>query len=1186
MVNKDDSYWMNNKALLFTVLFTIVQLVFGAFQSSLVSKAYAEGYIIKTIVGTGKAGYSGDGESATAAQLYEPRGLVIDNSGNLLIADTVNFKIRKVDSDGVITTIAGNGTEGNSGDDGPATEAQLAHPYGMAIDNSGNLFIADDGNHRVRKVDSKGRITTIAGVGGYGEGCGYSGDNDSATAAKLCSPRGLVIDNSGNLFIADNWNNRVRKVDKGTITTIAGNGAGNYSGDDGLATKATLYGPTDLAIDNGNLFFTDSFNHRIRKVDSDGVITTIAGFGARGQGGGYSGDNGPATEAQLNTPQQLVIDSSGNLFIADTYNHRIRKVDSDGTITTIAGNGTKGYSGDNGPATEAQLSTPHGLAIDNSGNLFIADTANHRIRMLSPAYNITYNGNGHDAGAVPSDSAYYEKGTSVTVYGNMGNLTKANHTFAGWNTKADGSGITYMEDAQFPMGAGDMTLYAKWEANQYTVTYDGNGSTGGTPPNAMSYEYNANVIVAGQGSLVKSGYVFAGWNTAADGKGVNYAANDTFIMGSSPITFYAKWIEKQAPIVSDYQEATMKNTQVNGAVAATDADGDPLTYTKGSDPTNGTVQVNLDGTWLYTPNTDYVGKDSFTVLVNNGYGGSATSTITITIQKPPSTEAIVQTGLIVGVSDTKATFSGTVISDGDSPVTERGFVYSTDRNVTTADTIVISGSGTGVFTADVTGLNPDTTYYVRAYAENENGIAYGSIVSFLTTSTPRPIFNQKPVATNVDVTGTKMVGSTLTGSYAYQDVDGDAEAKSTYKWYQASDQNGTNAVPITGATNTTYKPAPDDIGKYIAFEVTPIATTGDTIGIATMSPYVGPIKSPEGSTNNAGGSESSGGGTILPPKNAYYILASVGGIIEYEGAKIVIPATALRRNFTVVIKKEAGTSNLLIQENSKLISDVYEITKDQAGNFDKAVTITLPFDKSKYDETNFTVSIVLFNAATKEWAELENVKLDIVSGKVSGEVNHFTKFAVLATKKEELTVQEQIETIQPLKDSFTDIKGHWAEKEIEGLVSKGIIKGFPDGTFMPNNNISRAEFASITVRALGLTCEQGKTFADTTSHWAKDCISTAVANGIAAGLGADKFTPNDSITREQMAVIIARAAKLDVQEAGTAFKDDTEISAWAKSFIAAVAKHQLVGGFPDGTFNPKGKATRAEAVVMITRLLK
>jgi len=265
---------------------------------------------------------------------------------------------------------------------------------------------------------------------------------------------------------------------------------------------------------------------------------------------------------------------------------------------------------------------------------------------------------------------------------------------------------------------------------------------------------------------------------------------------------------------------------------------------------------------MYTQNADYVGTDVFTVEVNNGKGGIATSTITVTIQKPPSTVANVQTGVVVSVSDTDAIFSGTVTSDCGAEVTERGFVFSTDMNVTTADTIVISGSGTGAFTADVTGLNPNTTYYVRAYAENENGNAYGLAESFTTTNTPVPTFNQKPVATNVEVSGTKMVGSTLTGSYTYQDGDGDPEAYSTYKWYRASDQGGSNLAEITGATNPTCKLIPDDIGKYNDFEVIPLATTtGDTIVISVSSSFTGPIQGVPTSSDNDNENGNNGGGS-------------------------------------------------------------------------------------------------------------------------------------------------------------------------------------------------------------------------------------------------------------------------------------------------------------------------------------
>ncbi len=278
----------------------------------------------------------------------------------------------------IITTVAGNGTAGFSGDSGPATSASLDEPLGVAVDGAGNLFIADRGNHRIRKVSTNGTITTVAGNGT----ADFSGDSGPATSASLDRPYGVAVDGAGNLFIADRWNERIRKVGaNGTITTVAGNGTFGFSGDSGPATSATLNGPRGVAVDDaGNLFIADYDNHRIRKVSANGIITTVAGNGTRG----FSGDDGPATSASLFFPTGVAVDGAGNLFIADFGNQRIRKVSANGTITTVAGNGTEDFSGDSGPATSASLALPHSVAVDGAGNLFIADSDNHRIRKVGP----------------------------------------------------------------------------------------------------------------------------------------------------------------------------------------------------------------------------------------------------------------------------------------------------------------------------------------------------------------------------------------------------------------------------------------------------------------------------------------------------------------------------------------------------------------------------------------------------------------------------------------------------------------------------------------------------------------------------------------------------------------------------------------------------------------------------------
>jgi sugar lactone lactonase YvrE len=327
------------------------------------------------------------GGLASAAQLYYPSGVAIDSAGNLYIADWVNNRIRMVTPAGIISTIAGNGIEGYSGDGGPATAAQLNKPSGVAVDSAGNIYIADVENHRIRKVTTTGIISTVAG-----ETEGYSGDGGLATAAQLRLPYDVVFDSAGNRYIADS--NRIRKVTTaGIISTVAGVSINGFGGDGGLATAAKLGEPMGIAVDStGNLYIADLHNHRIRMVTPTGIISTIAGNG----NWGYTGDGGLATAAQLNNPSGMAVDSAGNLYIADSYNNRIRKVTTAGIISTVAGNGTEGYGDDAGLATSARLHAPSGMAIDFSGNLYIADGGNNRIRKVTTAGIIsTVAGNGN-----------------------------------------------------------------------------------------------------------------------------------------------------------------------------------------------------------------------------------------------------------------------------------------------------------------------------------------------------------------------------------------------------------------------------------------------------------------------------------------------------------------------------------------------------------------------------------------------------------------------------------------------------------------------------------------------------------------------------------------------------------------------------------------------------------------------
>jgi len=340
------------------------------------SASYAATNAIFTIAGTGVAGFSGgDGTLAVAAQLNQPYSVSATPDGGFLLADFANNRVRRVSALGTITTVAGNGTAGYSGDDGPATLAKLYGPASVSATADGGFLIAEAYNHRIRRVSPAGTITTVAG----GLGAGYGGDGGPATTAKLLYPFAVAATPDGGFLVADTYNHRIRRVSPaGTITTIAGVGTSGFSDDDRLATTAKLYYPFGVAAAaGGSVLIADTYNNRIRRVTPDGTITTIAGNASVGFIGG-----GPATSASLYRPFGIASLADGGFLIADTYNHRIRRVSPSGTISTVAGTGTAGFSSDGGPATAAQINYAYGVATTADGGFLIPDRQNHRVRFV------------------------------------------------------------------------------------------------------------------------------------------------------------------------------------------------------------------------------------------------------------------------------------------------------------------------------------------------------------------------------------------------------------------------------------------------------------------------------------------------------------------------------------------------------------------------------------------------------------------------------------------------------------------------------------------------------------------------------------------------------------------------------------------------------------------------------------
>ena len=439
---------------------------------------------VSTFAGTGTAGSTGDGGPASAAQINQPFAFAVDRPGNVFIGEYGGARVRKVTLDGTISTVAGNGQFGTGGDGGPATSAQIAD-MGIAVDQAGDLYIAD-GVSLIRKVSPDGVISTVAGGGSPLA----AQDGVSATAVWLFKPNSVAVDAAGNVYISDGWRNQVRKVTTdGIIHTVAGTGAAGYLlgpgrnaassqlsypsgvdldaarklyiahyensvvrkvdgqgrismfasapiGDGGPATSALL-SPTAVALDgHGNTYVNDGLG-RIRKIDGTGIITTAAGTGEQG----FVADRVAANTAPLNSPGELGVGLAGDLFIADTGNHRVRKVGADGIISTVAGSGTAEFSGDGGPAASAQLSSPSGVAVDGAGNLYIADTANHRIRKVTVGGTITTvagNGTAGYTGNGPASTAEFSSPTSLVV-DSAGNLYVADTgNFAIRRISADG----------------------------------------------------------------------------------------------------------------------------------------------------------------------------------------------------------------------------------------------------------------------------------------------------------------------------------------------------------------------------------------------------------------------------------------------------------------------------------------------------------------------------------------------------------------------------------------------------------------------------------------------------------------------------------------------------------------------------------------------------------------------------
>lgn len=664
--------------------------------------------VITTVAGTGIVGDRGDGGAATSAQLSAPSGITIDGLGNLYIADPQAGRVRRVDPTGVITTVAGSGTQGFGGDGAAATSAQLAQPRGVAIDGLGNLYVADTQNHRVRRIDAvTGVITTLAGDGT--PGVAGHGDGGLATGARLSSPEGIAVDGTGTLYVADTGHHAIRRIDgvTGTITTVAGTGAAGVGGDDVPATTAPLHDPRRVALDPlGNLLIADSTNDRIRRVDRiTGRVTTIAGVTVPG----FSGDGGPAVLAQLATPSDVAVDPLGTVYIADSVNGRARVVDATtGIITTIAGTGALGFGGTGGAATSTVVLLPFGVADDGAGGVFITDTYGHRIRRVSADGIVTEHvGTGNvgfsgDGGPASAARIAYPQGLARDALGNLYLADTQNRrvrrvsaggvieTIAGTGTAGGGGdglpAITAQlrSPADVALDATGATLYVA-DAEDHRVrridlttgvitTVAGTGTAG----------------YAGDGDVATSARLFSPGGVAVDALGALYIA------------------DTRNHAVRRVSPAGLIETVAGTGVAGATGDGDQAT----SAQLTGPLAVAIDGAgdlWIADTGTDRIRKvDASTGVIttvvgsSHGLAGDGGPAAAAQLSSP---SAIAFVGADLYVADTAnlsirrvtpagtiTTVAGPVDPEGMGPLARARLVDPRGLVVTTGLTLIAGGS--------------------------------------------------------------------------------------------------------------------------------------------------------------------------------------------------------------------------------------------------------------------------------------------------------------------------------------------------------------------------------------------------------------------------------------------------------------------------------------------------------------
>ncbi len=711
---------------------------------------------IDTVAGDEQWIYHGDGVLATTAPVFLPNGLAVDAAGNLFLSDSNNNRIRRVDaSTGLISTVAGDGTAGFSGDNGPATQAELSGPTGLVLDGAGNLYISDSGNNLIRRIDAvTGLISTVAGVPGSS---GYTNGSGPATGVTLTGPQGLALTPAGDLLIADSGNAVVRLLSfaSNTIRTIAGTGTQGYNGEGILATVAQLNEPWGVASrSDGAVAVADLNNHRIRLIDASGNISTVAGTGTRG----FSGDSSPAIQAQLNSPADVAFDPAGDLLIADAGNNRVRGVyGSPGVITTLTGTASEEFAGDAGPANQASLYGPYALLFDPMGNIWISDMFHNRVRKISgsvlnisyramrvgktstPVLEMLYNaGDGnltlgapvlHEGALDPATTTCNQTAMAPTVFCNMGVQfapTEVGQTITGsigWPSDApnvtpvdnlNGQVLSVEPTSVSLVSAANPGLLGQPLTLTASVTSADPGRSGTVTFTEGSNTWCNAVPLASNGTATCT---VPGLSLGAHSFTAAYSGDDNNAASSSPS--FAETIKQQPALalaVSSAQAVVTSTVTLN--LTATDSSGTPTGAVVFYDGPTALGSVTLDAAGTATFRTS--GLPIGTHMLSAQYAGdtanvSGTSN-TITAQVVQATTAV-----MLAVSNASPTvgstvsFSATVSSsNGPSPTGSVQFLDGSGPSAIVLGSVSLTSTGTASFSTAT--LTPGSHSVIAVYS--------------------------------------------------------------------------------------------------------------------------------------------------------------------------------------------------------------------------------------------------------------------------------------------------------------------------------------------------------------------------------------------------------------------------------------------------------------------------------------